>query len=178
MIKKIAILSVLALLLLSGCAKKDPNPSLGNNFNNNNDIATDVVTIDESSTNSNFDDASNPNGFNSSTDGMKSVYFDFGGYSITSQMQGVISFNKDILSQKLGNRKLKLEGNCDEFGTDEYNYALGLKRTKAVMDSLISLGIPQNQIDFVSFGESNPQCREATDDCYARNRRVDLGLKK
>ncbi len=175
MIKKIVIGSFLALLLLSGCAKKDPNPSLGNNFNNN-DVATDVVTIDESANNSY--DASNPNGFNSSTDGMKSVYFDFGGYNITSQMQGVLSFNRDILSQKLGNKKLKLEGNCDEFGTDEYNYALGLKRTKAVMDSLISLGIPPNQIDFVSFGESNPQCREATDACYARNRRVDLGLTK
>jgi len=174
MIKKIVVLSISALILLSGCAKKDPNPSIGNDFgNNNNDIATDVVTIDESG----GEDASNPHGFNSSSDGMKSIYFDFGGYTITSQMQGVLSFNKGVLSQKLGNRTLKLEGNCDEFGTDEYNYALGLKRTKAVMDGLISLGVPPQQIEFVSFGESNPQCREATDACYSRNRRVDLGLK-
>ena len=170
--KKILILSLLALLLMAGCAKKKPRPSNGmGGYDNSNDIATDVVSIDDGGVS-----ASNPNGFNSSTDGMQSIYFEFGGYTITSQMQDVLSLNKSIISQKLRGGKLKLEGNCDEFGTDEYNQALGLKRTKAVMDNLVSLGVPQSQIVVVSYGESNPQCHEATDECYARNRRVDLGL--
>ncbi len=172
--KKILILSLLALLLISGCARKKPSPSdTAGGYDNSNDIATDVVSIDEGISSTS---ASNPNGFNSSTDGMQSIYFEFGGYTITSQMQDVLSLNKNIISQKLRGGKLKLEGNCDEFGTDEYNQALGLKRTKAVMDNLVSLGIPQSQIVVVSYGESNPQCHEATDECYARNRRVDLGL--
>jgi peptidoglycan-associated lipoprotein len=171
--KKILILSLLALLLISGCAKKKPRPLNSNGGYDNSDIATDIVTIDEGLGSTS---ASNPNGFNSSTDGMQSIYFDFGGYTITPQMQDVLSLNRNIISQKLRGGKVKLEGNCDEFGTDEYNQALGLKRTKAVKDNLVSLGIPQHQIVVVSYGESNPQCHEATDECYARNRRVDLGL--
>ena len=158
------------MFLINGCAKKDLNPSSNENYSNDNDIATDTIIVDESSI------ASNSNGYNSSSNKMQSIYFEFGGYDLTAQMQSTIALNTNILNQKFQGVQVKLEGNCDEFGTDEYNYALGLKRTKSVKESLISQGISQSQIIVVSYGESNPQCREATDNCYARNRRVDLHL--
>jgi len=158
---KVLLFSAVALLLLSGCSQKKPKPA--------NTIAGDTVTIDEGGVNS-------QNRFNGSTDGMKSVFFNFGEYDLSYDGQQTAAFNANVLKQKLGSGRVKLEGNCDEFGTDEYNYALGLKRAKAVKDSLQAQGINAGKIVIVSFGESNPQCHEATDSCYARNRRVDLHL--
>jgi len=197
MIKRaVLVFGLFLLLILSGCAKKSsgPNPNLNHDYDgppadsssisngatDPNEVAstTTTVTIDENKYNSQEQQTINgsTDAFNSSSDGMKSIYFDFGGYVITSKMQNTIGFNKSVLNKTLGNGKVKLEGNCDEFGTDEYNYALGLKRTKVVKDVLVAQGIPADKIVIVSFGESNPQCHEASDACYAKNRRVDLHL--
>ena len=162
MIKKIALFSAVAILLLSGCSQKKPAPEA-------NSFAADTVTIEDGG-------VSSQNRYNGSTDGMRSIYFNFGEYDISYDMQGTVAFNAKVLREKLGGKRVKLEGNCDEFGTDEYNYALGLKRAKAVKDALQAKGIRSGQIVIVSFGESNPQCHEASDSCYARNRRVDLHL--
>jgi len=193
--RAVLVFGLFLLLILSGCAKKSsgPNPNLNHEYDgpssatdsssisngatNPNEVSSDTVTIDENKYSSQQQSINqSSDAFNSSSDGFKSIYFDFGGYVITSKMQTTIGFNKGILNKTLGNGKVKLEGNCDEFGTDEYNYALGLKRTKVVKDVLIAQGIPADKIVIVSFGESNPQCHEASDACYARNRRVDLHL--
>jgi len=70
--------------------------------------------------------------------------------------------------------KIKIEGNCDESGTDEYNYALGLKRAKAVQDAMVLKGVPQIAISIISLGESTPVCNDGTEECNMRNRRVDI----
>ena len=109
---------------------------------------------------------------------MSSLYFNFGEYGLSASMQDTVVFNANILKQKLQGYKVKIEGNCDEFGSDEYNYALGLKRAKSVKDSLTTQGINTNQITLISYGESNPQCREMSDSCYRKNRRVDLQIAR
>jgi len=192
------VVGIFLLLILSGCAKKSsgPNPDLNHDYDgpqessqttsadggdrgrNGNEIADDTVTVDENRYNSSQSINTSTDAFNSSSDGMKSIYFDFGGYVITSSMQNTIAFNRTILAQSLGNGKVKLEGNCDEFGTDEYNYALGLKRAKAVKDSLIAQGITSSKMIMVSFGESSPVCQTPSDSCYDRNRRVDIRLAR
>ena len=72
--------------------------------------------------------------------------------------------------------KVKLEGNSDEWGSDEYNYALGLKRAKAAKDALVADGIDASKIVLVSFGESNPICTQKNTACWKMNRRVDYRL--
>ena len=69
---------------------------------------------------------------------------------------------------------IKVEGNCDEWGTDEYNYALGLKRAKSAKDALVRNGVSADRIAVVSFGESNPVCTDKTKACDAQNRRADF----
>ncbi len=167
--ERLVLTLAIVLLLLSGCADKKVKPSV--NVNQSNNLVRETVSIDEGGVNS-------QNRFNGSSDGMKSVYFDFGNYGISSDAQKIVSFNVSILNQKLKGKRVKLEGNCDEFGTDEYNHALGLKRAKAVRDSFQAQGIKGNQIILVSYGESNPQCHDVTDSCYSRNRRVDMHLVK
>ncbi|MDU5325453.1 OmpA family protein, partial [Campylobacter ureolyticus] len=66
---------------------------------------------------------------------------------------------------------VKVEGNCDEWGTDEYNYALGLKRAKSVKDALVANGVRADRISVVSYGESNPVCKDKSKSCDAQNRR-------
>lgn len=108
---------------------------------------------------------------------LQSIYFDFDRFNIRSDMVPILQSNANILlNPKLQGVTIKLEGNCDEFGTDEYNYALGLKRAKSVKDELILKGIPESSITLVSFGESKPACLEKTKECYAKNRRVDTKI--
>jgi len=184
--KKLFITLAISGLVFSGCSSKKPVPEQAlNGMNNVSDaiqIAGETVSINENSYN---DDAytkaqnaktANNGQFNSSADGLQSIYFDFGGYGIADGMENNINTNVQQLSRSNG--KIKIEGNCDEFGTDEYNYALGLKRAKAVKDSIAAKGISPSKMVIISFGESNPVCSNPTDSCYAQNRRVDLRLVK
>ncbi len=159
-----------ALLLLSGCGQPAPG-GLSGGSKTGNAFNADTVNIDE-----NRYGGSGLANANSSSDGFQSVYFGFDQYTIASDMQGRMA-NNVAVAQRAG-RKIKIEGNCDEFGSDEYNYALGLKRAKAVKDALAMQGVPASNMVMVSYGESNPACTEATDACYAQNRRVDLRLAK
>ena len=67
--------------------------------------------------------------------------------------------------------KVVIEGHCDERGSTEYNLALGQRRANAVMQFLVSLGIPENRLNATSWGKEKPFCMEATEACYAKNRR-------
>ena len=110
---------------------------------------------------------------------LESVHFAFDKYNLTDTMREVATANSskiDNTIQSYNNLKIKLEGNCDEWGTDEYNYALGLKRAKTSKDALIADGIDSNRILMVSFGESNPVCTEKNVKCWKMNRRVDYRL--
>jgi len=174
----LTILILTITLFLSGCNQKTPNLNgSSNNISDANTIADgdalskDTVTIDESP----YGNGSTGS-YNSSSDGFKSLYFEFGEYTISPDMQESIKHNMAIAMQK--ESVLKLEGNCDEFGTDEYNYALGLKRAKAVKDSLVAQGLAPNRTLLVTLGESNPVCTEPSDSCYQRNRRVDIRFER
>ena len=82
----------------------------------------------------------------------------------------------NLLKDSQGNWTLRIEGNCDEWGSDEYNYALGLKRAKSVKTALIDLGLDSNKLTIISYGETNPVCTSHTKECWAKNRRDNFTL--
>ncbi|SFV71128.1 Outer membrane lipoprotein omp16 precursor [hydrothermal vent metagenome] len=181
--KKLWLATALGALLLSGCAQSAPD--LGDDLSamggqGQDPIAGDTISIDEMSY-GNEDGALNGilggsgamGNFNSSADGFKSIYFGFDNYSVAANMQENMAVNIQMANNSASGI-IKIEGNCDEFGTDEYNYALGLKRAKAVKDSLIAQGVSASKMSMISFGESTPVCQTAEDSCYEQNRRVDL----
>ncbi len=173
MMKKMITTATLSFLFLTGCGQNAPDlAGSGNNISDASALSGDTVSINENA----YGNESGGRG-NSSSDGFQSVYFDFGDYGISSGMENAISRNVNVAGNA-GGKRIKIEGNCDEFGTDEYNYALGLKRAKAVKDSMRSQGIDTSKMVMVSFGESNPVCTSSTDSCYGKNRRVDLRLVK
>ncbi len=107
---------------------------------------------------------------------LKSIHFDFDAFTLTEENLAFSAENSkkiNDISQKDNTFKIKLEGNCDEWGSDEYNYALGLKRSMAVKTDLIKRGIAEDKIVIVSYGEGNPICKEQTAECWTKNRRVD-----
>lgn len=103
-----------------------------------------------------------------------SVYFEFDKFTVDKRSMELIKKHAKTMIDK--NSSIKLEGNADERGSDEYNYALALKRASSVKDILIGYGVKSNKIKLVSYGESKPKCLEQTQKCYRENRRVDLNL--
>ncbi len=109
-----------------------------------------------------------------SRSGINMLYFGYNSYVLDSgQVQRVMS-DLPKIKRLAQSGKIRIEGNCDEFGTDQFNYALGLKRAKAVKSLLVSNGIPASKISVVSYGESNPTCRGKTPACHAKNRRAEI----
>ena len=70
--------------------------------------------------------------------------------------------------------KIRIEGNCDERGTIEYNQALGQRRAASAKKYLTDLGISGKRISLISYGKEKPVCKESTEDCWQQNRRADL----
>jgi len=173
MTHKLFIITSLAALLFSGCAQNAPDLNGKNNVSGTDAINGDTVSINENNYGNESGTDANGN-YNSSSDGFKSIYFAFDNYSVSPKMEANMQTNIQVATS--AGAKIKLEGNCDEFGTDEYNYALGLKRAKAVKDSLVAQGVASSKMIMVSFGESSPVCQTPSDSCYDRNRRVDLRL--
>jgi len=172
MTQKLLIITTLATLIFSGCAQNAPDVPGTNNVSGTDAISGDTVSINEN----NYGNENANGNYNSSSDGFRSIYFAFGDYTISPSME--TNMNTNIQVATSAGAKIKIEGNCDEFGTDEYNYALGLKRAKAVKDSLVAQGITSSKMVMVSFGESSPVCQTPSDSCYDRNRRVDIRLAR
>jgi peptidoglycan-associated lipoprotein len=68
--------------------------------------------------------------------------------------------------------KVYIEGNCDERGTTEYNFALGNRRAQAVQDYYVKGGIAPERIIVASKGEENPADPGHTEEAWAKNRRA------
>ena len=104
------------------------------------------------------------------------VYFDYDSYVIKSDYQSLIEANARFV--KAGsNRKVMIEGHTDDRGGREYNLALGQKRAEAVRRSMGLLGVPENQMEAVSFGKEKPAAQGSTDDARAQNRRAELSYR-
>ncbi len=74
-----------------------------------------------------------------------------------------------------GVAKVQVDGHCDERGTTQYNLALGKKRAEAVKKYLVDLGVTR-PVETNTYGEEKPLCREATESCWATNRRAEVQL--
>jgi outer membrane protein OmpA-like peptidoglycan-associated protein len=101
----------------------------------------------------------------------KSIYFDYDKYELNETSKSVIAINSDALKDI--SSIITIEGNADARGSDEYNYALGLRRAFTVKTELINAGV-KTSLEVISYGEAKPECTENTQECFAKNRRVDF----
>jgi peptidoglycan-associated lipoprotein len=106
---------------------------------------------------------------------VQDVHFDYDKSDIRAQDQPVLQGDADALKtifQMDSNFVVTIEGHCDERGSAEYNLGLGDRRASATKDALVSLGVPGDKLKTISYGKERPLCTDATEDCYARNRRA------
>ena len=101
---------------------------------------------------------------------VRDVYFDYDKSDVREDQKSTLSDAASFLKTN-STVKFSIEGHCDERGSEEYNLGLGDRRANAVKNYLISLGIDAGRINPISYGKERPQCREATEDCYQKNRR-------
>lgn len=104
--------------------------------------------------------------------GVETIYFDFDSVILDEEAKADIKGNSEVI-KLIPSTPIRIEGNADSRGSDEYNYALGLKRAEAVKARLISEGVT-NPLEVVSYGEAKPACTESTEDCFSKNRRVEF----
>ena len=103
--------------------------------------------------------------------------FDYDKSDIRDDARGALTRNADLLKRIFAadpSFTVRLEGNCDERGSAEYNLGLGDRRSTSAKEFLVQQGVPADKIMTISYGKDRPVCTEATEDCYQRNRRVHL----
>lgn len=105
--------------------------------------------------------------------GLQPVYFDFDKSGIRDDARSVMKANADWLKAN-PKVKVRIEGNCDERGTIEYNQALGQRRARSAKEYLTDLGIPAGRVSLVSYGKEKPVCTESNEECRQKNRRDDF----
>lgn len=101
------------------------------------------------------------------------VLFDYDSFVIKAEARPIIENHAKFL-QINKQRKAMLEGHTDERGGREYNLALGQKRAEAVQRALTLLGVPESQVEAVSYGKEKPAAQGADEASYAKNRRVEF----
>ena len=101
------------------------------------------------------------------------VYFEYDESSLSDDARGKLARNADLLKAQ-GQFLVTIEGHADERGTNEYNLALGERRSNAVRDYLGSLGVSGDRLRTISYGEERPVCTETEESCWSQNRRAHL----
>jgi len=108
---------------------------------------------------------------------MVPVYFEFDSSKISGEQVQRIETNADFL-KKNPQINIRIEGNCDPRGTQEYNLALGERRAQAAKSYLIKLGVGSERLSTVSFGEEKLLLFGHDEISWAQNRRDDFVIVK
>ena len=98
------------------------------------------------------------------------IYFDFDKYDLKAEARERWAKNADFMKAH-PEFVYTIEGHCDERGTNEYNMALGDRRAHAAQSYLTSLGVPNDSLKLISYGEESPVCADSNETCWSRNRR-------
>lgn len=103
----------------------------------------------------------------------RSVYYLFDVAAVQDEDKPTVQAHAKYLSEH-ANRKVRLEGNCDERGSNEYNLGLGQRRADGVKKMLELGGASVGQSESVSYGEEKPRARGHDETSWKQNRRTDL----
>lgn len=159
------VLSLTALLALSGCANKKNKQYAG--------VDGDYVSgtpLGERTEGANF------MGSNVQRGQYTAVQFGYDSSSVAPDQESKVAAVANAL--KGSGKTIIVAGFTDERGTQEYNRSLGEKRALAVREALIAKGMKANNVQTVSFGSEMPVDPASNDAAWAKNRRAEFGIVK
>jgi peptidoglycan-associated lipoprotein len=167
----VGLVLVVALVSLAGCGKKaevETDPTAGAGIGETTEEIPPPPVPEETETV--VDEGPDYLNLDPGDYGVGDVYFAFDQYDLDDESMGLLSANARIMKE--AGVDILISGHCDERGTIEYNLALGEKRSRAVRDYLVSLGVPAGQLKITSYGESKPFAMGSNEDAWAMNRRA------
>jgi len=109
------------------------------------------------------------------TGDVQDAYFDYDKNDIREDARNALTRDADALKgilRDFPDATIVVEGHCDERGSAEYNLGLGDRRATAAKEFLVQLGVPGDRLRTISYGKERPQCTEANEDCWQKNRRA------
>lgn len=104
---------------------------------------------------------------------INSVHFPFDVDAVQPEDMATLQAHGAYLG-KNASARVRVEGNCDERGSSEYNLGLGQRRANNTKKALVLAGANPSQVETVSFGEEKPSCTAHDETCWAQNRRADI----
>lgn len=105
------------------------------------------------------------------------AFFDYDKSDIRPDARDALTRDATLLKQIFSQDPaftVVVEGHCDERGSAEYNLALGDRRATAAKEYLVQLGVAADRLKTISYGKERPQCTDANEACWQRNRRAHL----
>ncbi|MBJ6801998.1 peptidoglycan-associated lipoprotein Pal [Geomonas propionica] len=105
------------------------------------------------------------------------IYFDFDSDALSDAARKTLTENYAKL-KAMPNVKIRIEGSCDERGSDEYNLALSERRAQAALKYLVSLGLPASRLSTIGYGEEKPAVAGHDEAAWAKNRRDEFSINK
>jgi len=167
--RKVAILAAISVLALAACSKKPPEEL----------PPAPVQTPAPAPTTRAPAPTPTPTGpvagtqahFSQAMAGRDVIYFDTDKFDIDSEDAAALRTQAEYLLQ-YSRANATVEGHADERGTRDYNLALGERRANAAKNYLVSLGVSENRLRTVSYGEERPVATGSTESAWARNRRA------
>ncbi len=160
------LLVLVSGLALTGCSKKKP------------EAAVPQVTSTEGAGTAESLETEDTGIMEGRTSGpMVPVYFEFDSSNVVGEQVQRIETNADFI-KKNPNLRIRIEGNCDPRGTQEYNLALGERRAQSAKAYLANLGVDAEQLTTVSFGEEKLLLFGQDEISWAQNRRADFVIVK
>ncbi len=160
-ISGVLLVGILVLLLFSFCGKKPPVE----------EPTPPVVTEEETPTTPEIPTEEVTKKEITQKD-FQPIHFDFDKYALRPEDREILSRNAQVLKENPA-VKIRIEGNCDERGTVEYNLALGEKRARAAMDYLINLGVSADRVSIITYGKERAN-RCHNEGCWSGDRRDDF----
>ena len=105
--------------------------------------------------------------------GLERIHFAFDSFVLSEQAKSTLENNARYLKANPG-IKVRIEGHCDERGSDSYNLALGEKRARVAEQYLASLGVDGIRMSIISYGEEVPLDPAGTEAAWSKNRRAEF----
>ncbi|MEC7119962.1 MAG: peptidoglycan-associated lipoprotein Pal [Pseudomonadota bacterium] len=171
--------SLAVALAMTGCASKKPATTTGSTDTVTSGSGTAGANTTGTGTTSGLTGENLQTGANAAAEAMRTalasrvVNFDYDSSQLSQKDFATLNAHARYLAQTNG-AKVTLAGHTDERGTREYNMALGERRALAVQTFLLTNGVPQSQIDTVSYGKEMPINEATNEAAWAENRRVEI----